>query len=181
MNILTILILPFFSFFVAGTSSSTVSSTSWPARAQTSTPPNKSSIHSEFWQLTRSDLAKSSCYHSWYFDSCYFLLLLFLILLFLIIYHANIFQPYILAEELRRELPPDQAEYCIQRMQPYSGTLQGREYCIQRIQPYSGTVLPSRVYCIQRMQPCFSTAPSKVLNLENAALLRYCNRQSTAF
>merc|ERR1711922_133836 len=28
---------------------------------------------------------------------------------------------YILAEELRRELPPDQAEYCIQRMQPYSG------------------------------------------------------------
>ena len=23
--------------------------------------------------------------------------------------------------ELRRELPPDQAEYCIQRMQPYSG------------------------------------------------------------
>ena len=31
------------------------------------------------------------------------------------------FQPYILAEELRRELPPDQAEYCIQRMQPYTG------------------------------------------------------------
>ena len=31
------------------------------------------------------------------------------------------FQPYILPEELRRELPPDQAEYCIQRMQPYSG------------------------------------------------------------
>merc|ERR1712223_295317 len=30
-------------------------------------------------------------------------------------------KPYILAEELRRELPPDQAEYCIQRMQPYSG------------------------------------------------------------
>ena len=24
-------------------------------------------------------------------------------------------------EELRRELPPDQAEYCIQRMQQYSG------------------------------------------------------------
>ena len=32
-----------------------------------------------------------------------------------------LFQPYILPEELRRELPPDQAEYCIQRMQPYSG------------------------------------------------------------
>ena len=31
------------------------------------------------------------------------------------------FQPYILAEELRRELPPDQAEYCIQRMTPYTG------------------------------------------------------------
>merc|ERR1712024_230323 len=30
-------------------------------------------------------------------------------------------KPYILPEELRRELPPDQAEYCIQRMQPYSG------------------------------------------------------------
>ena len=33
----------------------------------------------------------------------------------------RIFQPYILAEELRRELPPDQAEYCIQRMTPYTG------------------------------------------------------------
>ena len=30
-------------------------------------------------------------------------------------------QPFILPEELQRELPPDQAEYCIQRMQPYSG------------------------------------------------------------
>merc|ERR1712003_382918 len=30
-------------------------------------------------------------------------------------------KPYILPEELRRELPPDQAEYCIQRMQPYTG------------------------------------------------------------
>merc|ERR1712110_1281039 len=30
-------------------------------------------------------------------------------------------KPYILAEELRRELPPDQAEYCIQRMTPYAG------------------------------------------------------------
>lgn len=28
-------------------------------------------------------------------------------------------QPYILPDELRRELPPDQAEYCIQRMQPF--------------------------------------------------------------
>uniref|UniRef100_UPI003AB04F4E alpha-actinin-1 isoform X11 n=1 Tax=Centroberyx gerrardi TaxID=166262 RepID=UPI003AB04F4E len=28
---------------------------------------------------------------------------------------------YILADELRRELPPDQAEYCIARMAPYSG------------------------------------------------------------
>lgn len=26
-----------------------------------------------------------------------------------------------MAEELRRELPPDQAEYCIARMAPYSG------------------------------------------------------------
>ena len=30
-------------------------------------------------------------------------------------------KPYILPEELRRELPPDQAEYCIQRMQQYTG------------------------------------------------------------
>ncbi len=33
----------------------------------------------------------------------------------------SVFQPYILPEELRRELPPDQAEYCIQRMQAYTG------------------------------------------------------------
>ena len=32
-----------------------------------------------------------------------------------------VFQPYILAEELRRELPPDQAQYCIKRMPAYSG------------------------------------------------------------
>uniref|UniRef100_A0AAQ4QB77 Actinin, alpha 2b n=1 Tax=Gasterosteus aculeatus aculeatus TaxID=481459 RepID=A0AAQ4QB77_GASAC len=30
-------------------------------------------------------------------------------------------KPYILVEELRRELPPEQAEYCIMRMPPYSG------------------------------------------------------------
>lgn len=30
-------------------------------------------------------------------------------------------QNYITAEELRRELPPDQAEYCIARMAPYTG------------------------------------------------------------
>ncbi|ELR51841.1 Alpha-actinin-2, partial [Bos mutus] len=30
-------------------------------------------------------------------------------------------EPYILAEELRRELPPDQAQYCIKRMPAYSG------------------------------------------------------------
>ncbi|XP_021946299.1 alpha-actinin, sarcomeric isoform X1 [Folsomia candida] len=30
-------------------------------------------------------------------------------------------KPYILPDELRRELPPDQAEYCIQRMQPFKG------------------------------------------------------------
>ncbi|KAK5929965.1 hypothetical protein CgunFtcFv8_011153 [Champsocephalus gunnari] len=28
---------------------------------------------------------------------------------------------FITAEELRRELPPDQAEYCIARMAPYTG------------------------------------------------------------
>lgn len=36
-------------------------------------------------------------------------------------------KPYILPEELRRELLPDQAEYCIQRMQPYSGMDAARE------------------------------------------------------
>jgi len=30
-------------------------------------------------------------------------------------------QPYITAEILRRELPPDQAEYCVRRMAPYAG------------------------------------------------------------
>lgn len=30
-------------------------------------------------------------------------------------------QSFITAEELRRELPPDQAEYCIARMAPYTG------------------------------------------------------------
>lgn len=39
--------------------------------------------------------------------------------------HSNckisFFQPYITAEELRRELPPDQAEYCIQRMGAFKG------------------------------------------------------------
>ncbi|XP_068795342.1 alpha-actinin-2 isoform X3 [Struthio camelus] len=30
-------------------------------------------------------------------------------------------KPYILADELRRELPPDQAQYCIKRMPPYTG------------------------------------------------------------
>jgi len=36
-------------------------------------------------------------------------------------------KPYILPEELQRELPPDQAEYCIQRMQPYNGPDAPRE------------------------------------------------------
>lgn len=30
-------------------------------------------------------------------------------------------QPYILADELRRELPPEQAQYCIKRMPQYTG------------------------------------------------------------
>lgn len=30
-------------------------------------------------------------------------------------------KPFITAEELRRELPPDQAEYCINKMAPYTG------------------------------------------------------------
>lgn len=36
------------------------------------------------------------------------------------IYHSPP-QPYILVDELRRELPPEQAEYCIMRMPPYKG------------------------------------------------------------
>jgi len=32
-----------------------------------------------------------------------------------------VLQPYITAEILRRELPPDQAEYCVRRMAPYTG------------------------------------------------------------
>ncbi len=38
-----------------------------------------------------------------------------------VIYCLLFFQPYITADELRRELPPDQAEYCIQRMGPFKG------------------------------------------------------------
>lgn len=34
-------------------------------------------------------------------------------------------QPYITVEELRRELPPEQAEYCISRMTKYVGTEAG--------------------------------------------------------
>ncbi|OXB70195.1 UNVERIFIED_CONTAM: hypothetical protein H355_003904, partial [Colinus virginianus] len=30
-------------------------------------------------------------------------------------------KPYILADELRRELPPEQAQYCIKRMPQYTG------------------------------------------------------------
>ena len=30
-------------------------------------------------------------------------------------------QPFITGDELRRELPPDQAEYCISKMVPYDG------------------------------------------------------------
>jgi len=30
-------------------------------------------------------------------------------------------QPYITADILRHELPPDQAKYCIERMTPYRG------------------------------------------------------------
>lgn len=35
----------------------------------------------------------------------------------ILVFHQN----FITAEELRRELPPDQAEYCIARMAPYTG------------------------------------------------------------
>lgn len=36
--------------------------------------------------------------------------------------HYNMsLQPFILPDDLRRELPPDQAEYCIQRMRPFNG------------------------------------------------------------
>lgn len=33
----------------------------------------------------------------------------------------HLIQPYITADELRRELPSEQAEYCIARMSPYHG------------------------------------------------------------
>ena len=36
-------------------------------------------------------------------------------------YSGALLQPYITAEILRRELPPDQAEYCVRRMAPYAG------------------------------------------------------------
>ena len=45
-------------------------------------------------------------------------LTIFLMLLTMAMY---VLQPYITAEILRRELPPDQAEYCVRRMAPYTG------------------------------------------------------------
>lgn len=57
-----------------------------------------------------------------------------LIILFWIIFYPDYFlppfhkldhtftQPYITAEQLRRELPPEQAEYCISRMKAYKGS-----------------------------------------------------------
>jgi len=38
-----------------------------------------------------------------------------------IVHMWPVLQPYITGDILRRELPPDQAEYCIQRMAPYGG------------------------------------------------------------
>lgn len=35
--------------------------------------------------------------------------------------YVSAVQPYITADILRHELPPDQAEYCIERMMPYHG------------------------------------------------------------
>lgn len=35
---------------------------------------------------------------------------------------SPLFQNYITPEELRRELPAEQAEYCIHRMVPYKGS-----------------------------------------------------------
>lgn len=50
------------------------------------------------------------------------LLLTATILMYLMsFYSSHPWQNYILADELRRELPPDQAEYCMARMAPYTG------------------------------------------------------------
>lgn len=51
------------------------------------------------------------CHHTFFSDLCWDGYYIFF----------PILQPYITADELRRELPGDQAEYCIQRMAPYSG------------------------------------------------------------
>lgn len=40
---------------------------------------------------------------------------------FALSYPVSSLQNYITVDELRRELPPDQAEYCIARMAPYNG------------------------------------------------------------
>jgi len=37
-------------------------------------------------------------------------------------------KPYITADELHRELPMDQAEYCVRRMKPYPGVPGGLDY-----------------------------------------------------
>jgi hypothetical protein len=44
-----------------------------------------------------------------------------LIIIYFIYFLFFFLQPFITAQILRQELPPDQAEYCIQRMAPFSG------------------------------------------------------------
>lgn len=44
-----------------------------------------------------------------------------LLLLLSLSFYLSLSQSYITVEELRRELPPEQAEYCISRMTKYIG------------------------------------------------------------
>ena len=71
-------------------------------------------------------------------------------------------QNYITVDELRRELPPDQAEYCIARMAPYTGLhvlLHGavrREWPLTR--PAWSTPSPPAPSAV-RAPPCASAVP----------------------
>lgn len=58
------------------------------------------------WYLGRFKKLSSRCFLTFYHSKCC---------------SSRPQQNYILADELRRELPPDQAEYCMARMAPYTG------------------------------------------------------------
>ncbi len=99
---------------------SSLSLTSWQERQRTQTQLNRSSLPSGSSLQTRC-----VCVCVVYLTlSIFFRKVIYtwkILSIFLICCLLCLVQPYILVDELRQELPPDQAEYCISRMPPYTG------------------------------------------------------------